>query len=62
MPAPVPCQERNPATGKGTKDVRIGRIAKRSLLPQFTKVSEARHRVKPAAANDADFRLRQESP
>ena len=62
MAASMPRQECDFAPFESAQDVSVRRFAEWSLLPNFIYIGEARHRIQPAAANDANFRLRQKSP
>ena len=62
MPSPMPRQEGDLAAFKRAKDVGVRRLTEGCLQADFPDLAEPGHGVKPAAANDADFRLRQESP
>src|SRR5437868_11012135 len=59
MTAPMPGQGRDFPAFEIPRHICIRRIAGRSLLAEFVHIREAGHVVQPAAANDADFRLRQ---
>ena len=55
MAASVAREKRHFVTLQPTNDVVIGRRAKRRFHRDFALAGEARHRVKTAAAYDADF-------
>ena len=59
MPASVPRQERHFAALQFAQHKRVRGLAKRRLHALFMHVGESGHRVKPAAADDADLRLSQ---
>jgi hypothetical protein len=62
MAASVPRQECDFAAFEIAQDIRVRRFAEWSLLPKLLYIGKAGHRIQPAAANDANFRLRQKSP
>ncbi len=55
MAAPVPRQERHALAFERAEHQRVGRIAEGRLHAHFARALEARHGVKPAAADDADL-------
>ena len=59
MPAPVPRQKGHLAPFQFAQHKGIGRLAKRRLHALFMHVGESGHRIKPAAADNADLRLSQ---
>src|ERR1022692_4280542 len=62
VPARMPSKKRDFAAFERAQDISIGRISEWSLLLHFPHVGQAGHGIKPAASDDADFRLRQMSP
>ena len=52
-------QECNLAAFERAQNIGVRRVAEWSLLLHFPHVGEAGHGIKPTAADDADFRLRQ---
>ena len=60
--ASVPRKKCDLAALKRTQYIGVGRISEWSLLLHFPDVANTGHGIKPTAANDANFRLRQESP
>jgi len=62
MSAPVAREEGNLLAFQGAENVCIGWSAKWSVLRDFVDISKAGHVVEPAAANNADFCLRQNFP
>jgi hypothetical protein len=59
MAAPMPRQKRHLAALQLAQHKRVGGLAKGRLHALFAHVGESGHGVKPAAADDADLRLRQ---
>ena len=62
MPASVPSQECDLAAFERTENIGIGRISEWSLLFYLAHLGKAGHGIEPAAADNANFCLRQESP
>jgi hypothetical protein len=59
MPAPMPRQKSDLASIQFAQDKSVRRIAKGRLHAFFLYVGKSRHRVQPAAANDANLCLSQ---
>ena len=62
MSASVARQKSDLAAFERAQDIGVGRVAEWSLLLEFPHVGEAGHGIKPAAADDANFCVRQRSP
>jgi len=62
VPASVSGQECNLAALERAQYIGVGRISEWSLLLDFPHIAKAGHGIKPAASDNANFRLRQESP
>src|SRR6266478_4424295 len=58
MPSPMPCQKRHPLPFQRANHNRIRRFPERRLHVNLAGVLQPGHRVKPAAADDADCRRR----
>ena len=62
MPSAVPREKCYLASGQGPQHISIGGLTKRGGLRHFLHIGQTGHMVKPTAANNSNFSLRQESP